>query len=262
MGLIVLNFITVGTIIKRGRNISMYCPKCGKEMPEGAQFCPSCGSNISPPSVSPMSQDLSGHDQGIPSTKPSSAAAEQQSPPPVPDENVKCPKCGATGCTPHYKQNVSGGGYGCCSGGLGALILGPLGLLCGACGRSVKTENTLVWLCPKCGHEFQVFSKGQMKRMYAGQIYIVVILGLCAIFTAFVMGLAIGFPSGDDVNLIPSTLFSDALLGGMFAYVLYKSPLERTEEQTQTLKKIAVVMGIVAVICFLISFTVFSGKHA
>lgn len=238
----------------------MYCPKCGKELPEGAQFCPSCGSSISPPAVSPQSQDSSSPGQDAPSNNPQSAAAEQQTPPPVPDENIKCPKCGATGCTPQYKQNVSGGGYGCCSGGLGALVLGPLGLLCGACGRSTKTTNTLVWICPKCGHEFQVLSEAQKKRMYAGHICMVVLLGLLAMFTAFYMALSICVPSS-----LPSffgVLLVCASCGGFFAYCSSKSPLELTEEQKQQLKKIAVIMGILALVCFFISLIFLNGLRA
>lgn len=36
------------------KNVFMsYCPKCGKEVPEGAAFCPSCGASLTvmPPSV-------------------------------------------------------------------------------------------------------------------------------------------------------------------------------------------------------------------
>lgn len=26
----------------------MYCPNCGKELPEGSRFCPSCGKECAP----------------------------------------------------------------------------------------------------------------------------------------------------------------------------------------------------------------------
>lgn len=228
----------------------MYCPKCGKELPEGAQFCPTCGSSINQPEFSPQSQDSSSPDQDIPSINLQSAAAEQQNQPPVPNEEIKCPKCGASGCVPQYKQNVSGGGYGCCSGGLGALVLGPLGLLCGACGRSVKSTNTLVWICPKCGHEFRVVSS---KEIYSN-ILLSMLSGLLSIFlfcSSISARMARNYPH----------MFLMGILGiigclGSAVYIIFtlpKTPLEHlTEEQKQGLKKAAIIMGGLSILCLLL----------
>lgn len=229
----------------------MYCPKCGKELPEGAQFCPSCGSSISPPAVSPQSQDSSSPGQDAPSTNPQSAAAEQQTPPPVPDENIKCPKCGATGCTPQYKQNVSGGGYGCCSGGLGALVLGPLGLLCGACGRSTKTTNTLVWICPKCGHEFRVFSREEIAaatNLFKWQMW------LCAWGIGALVGAVVSVITGKFDDGISGVLAGLSGIGSLMGAVLinreYLSSAEYTDEEERKWKKIAVIIGVVSAVIF------------
>lgn len=225
----------------------MYCPKCGKELPEGAQFCPTCGSSIKQPELSPQSQDSSSPDQDIPSINLQSAAAEQQNQPPVPNEEIKCPKCGATGCTPQYKQNVSGGGYGCCSGGLGALVLGPLGLLCGACGRSVKSTNTLVWICPKCGHEFQVITKESVFERLRDLIWCV--FGSVALLSYL-------FAIDNEVF----TLICVIGVASCLCYAIYlkatlpENPLTYiTEEQKQKLKKTAVVLGVIVGILALIS---------
>ena len=72
---------------------------------------------------------------------------------------MKCPKCGCEYCQPHYKQETTSTGknYSCLQGGLGFLLTGPFGLLCGLCGQGVKTNSTstLVWICPNCGKEFR-----------------------------------------------------------------------------------------------------------
>lgn len=215
----------------------MYCLKCGKELPEGSQFCPSCGNRVSPPETPPQTQDLTGRDQDIPLAGQQSTPPEsQQSPPPMPNEEIKCPKCGATGCTPQYKQNVSGGGYGCCSGGLGALILGPLGLLCGACGRSTKTTNTLVWICPKCGHEFRVQSKQEAKTAY--------MTGCLMIFFCTLAADVLLHGSGQRVKpwIILMSAFAAAGIAFIAYMVLYKKPpVKYTDEECQQLKNFAVI---------------------
>jgi len=40
---------------------------------------------------------------------------------------------------------------------LGFLLLGPFGLLCGLCGRSlnISTKHASIWLCQNCGNKFR-----------------------------------------------------------------------------------------------------------
>ena len=224
----------------------MYCSKCGKELPEGSQFCPNCGNSVNAPAVPPQSQDLNGHGQEIPSPERTGTPAEpQSSAPPVPNEEVKCPKCGAAGCTPQYKQNVSGGGYGCCSGGLGALVLGPLGLLCGACGRSTKTTNTLVWICPKCGHEFRVQSKQEAKTNYMAGC-------LMMLFCALAVDVFLAYMGYDNYwgelmeGIKPLIIFVSVMMAAFIAFISYiglykKPPVKFTDEECQQLKNFTVV---------------------
>lgn len=224
----------------------MYCSKCGTEIPEGSQFCPNCGNSVNPPAVPPQSQDLSVHGQKIPSSEQVSTPAEPQpSAPPVPNEEIKCPKCGAVGCMPQYKQNVSGGGYGCCSGGLGALVLGPLGLLCGACGRSTKTTNTLVWICPKCGHEFRVQSKQEAKRNYMAGC-------LMMLFCALAVDVFLAYMGYDNYwgelmeGIKPLIIFVSVMTAAFIAFIAYiglykKPPVKFTDEECQQLKSFTVI---------------------
>jgi hypothetical protein len=54
-------------------------------------------------------------------------------------------------------MKVSGGGYGFGSGCCGWILLGPIGFLCGFCGRRVRSSSKtrLFWLCKSCGHKFR-----------------------------------------------------------------------------------------------------------
>jgi len=58
-------------------------------------------------------------------------------------DSVTCPKCGSSQITAQKKG--FGGGSACC----GALLVGPLGLLCG-----LKGANKIVVTCLKCGHQW------------------------------------------------------------------------------------------------------------
>ncbi len=59
------------------------------------------------------------------------------------EDKIKCPKCGSTQI--HVDKKGFSGGKACC----GALLAGPLGLLCGT-HKSNKIEIT----CLKCKHKF------------------------------------------------------------------------------------------------------------
>lgn len=67
-----------------------------------------------------------------------------------------CQKCGSDKCQVINEVNTSGkdfsAGKGCC----GAVLLGPIGILCGACGKGKKTTNTNYWVCNNCGAKFKV----------------------------------------------------------------------------------------------------------
>lgn len=63
---------------------------------------------------------------------------------------MKCPKCGSERI--QFGTNTSGGGFSFLRSWCGSIILGPLGVLCGACGSDTKTEE--FWICQDCGHKF------------------------------------------------------------------------------------------------------------
>ena len=76
---------------------------------------------------------------------------------------MRCPKCGSTNCQVFVTNNVKihsstkgfGAGKACC----GTLLLGPIGLLCGACGAGKSNtwseeEQQEYWICQNCGSKF------------------------------------------------------------------------------------------------------------
>lgn len=73
---------------------------------------------------------------------------------------MQCPHCGSNQVkaisTIDTQSDIQG--YGCCKGACGAMILGPIGWLCGLIGMgggtSTSTTNIL-WVCESCGHKFK-----------------------------------------------------------------------------------------------------------
>ncbi len=68
---------------------------------------------------------------------------------------MRCPKCGSENCFIINEVKESGhdyyGGRGC----LGYLIFGPVGLLCGLCGKGRETKNVNYWVCNTCGKKWK-----------------------------------------------------------------------------------------------------------
>lgn len=67
-----------------------------------------------------------------------------------------CPKCKDNDCKIITETTSKGkdfsAGKGCC----GAIILGPIGILCGACGEGRTITSKNYWVCNNCGHKFKV----------------------------------------------------------------------------------------------------------
>ncbi len=63
---------------------------------------------------------------------------------------MRCPNCGSEHV--QYATKTSGGGFSFLDSCCGYIMLGPLGLLCGACGSGTSTKE--FWICHDCGHKF------------------------------------------------------------------------------------------------------------
>ena len=67
-----------------------------------------------------------------------------------------CPKCGSENVQALTEVNSKTKGYGCCKGGLGYILFGPIGFVCGLCGMGKgKTSTSVLWICGNCGHKFK-----------------------------------------------------------------------------------------------------------
>jgi len=68
---------------------------------------------------------------------------------------MKCPKCGENNSQIINEVTTSGkdfsAGKGCC----GVILLGPIGILCGACGKGKQTYNNQYWVCNNCGNKWR-----------------------------------------------------------------------------------------------------------
>ena len=51
----------------------MFCPNCGKELPDGAKFCSGCGMQTSPEAAAAETSELSGTQEPLESPKPPAA---------------------------------------------------------------------------------------------------------------------------------------------------------------------------------------------
>ncbi len=69
---------------------------------------------------------------------------------------LSCPHCGNHELQAINETETSGGGYNAAGGCCGYLLMGPLGLLCGACNSKATSRNQNYWICSKCGHKFKM----------------------------------------------------------------------------------------------------------
>ena len=66
-----------------------------------------------------------------------------------------CPKCGSENVQLATEHKLHGKGFSGSKGCCGYIILGPLGILCGACGSGQKLDEKRFWVCNSCGNEFK-----------------------------------------------------------------------------------------------------------
>jgi hypothetical protein len=69
---------------------------------------------------------------------------------------MKCRKCKSENCQIIQEVNTSHGDYNTKKGVIGYLLLGPLGLLFGRCGRGKQTKTISFWLCHNCGRKWKI----------------------------------------------------------------------------------------------------------
>ncbi len=62
-----------------------------------------------------------------------------------------CPKCESENCHFVSQSNTTSGSF--CDGCCGFIFLGPIGILCGLCGKDTDVKE--FWVCDNCGCKFQ-----------------------------------------------------------------------------------------------------------
>lgn len=112
------------------------CPDCGKMVSLRTVRCPDC---VAPVKAAETLRPASSENGPIHDAIPRSPAIAQV----VDNNSVRCPKCGCTQLSTQKRGMDAGGAL------VGALLLGPLGLLAGAPGA-----NKVVITCLKCGHQW------------------------------------------------------------------------------------------------------------
>ncbi|MBQ8951653.1 MAG: hypothetical protein IJ065_10970 [Eubacterium sp.] len=69
---------------------------------------------------------------------------------------MQCPRCGGMNCTIISETSTSGKDFSVGKGLCGYWILGPIGVLCGACGEGKTVKESNFWVCNNCGYKWKV----------------------------------------------------------------------------------------------------------
>ncbi len=69
---------------------------------------------------------------------------------------MKCSKCGSENCQIINETTSKGKDFSASKGCCGAILMGPIGLLCGACGKGKQMKNKNYWVCNNCGNKWSL----------------------------------------------------------------------------------------------------------
>lgn len=144
----------------------MYCPKCGKYNSDDNEACIHCGADLTDFRIGDdafaekkASDEMYGGIKIIrasinPNLSGCSVTYRQKI-----QENkefadidaIKCPNCGSDNV--QFVHETEKRGFKVLDSCCGYILLGPIGMLCGACGMN-KESTTEFWVCKKCGAKF------------------------------------------------------------------------------------------------------------
>lgn len=68
---------------------------------------------------------------------------------------MKCMRCGNDNCQIVNQVKSKGKDFSASKGCCGAVLLGPIGLLCGACGKGKQVSTDNFWVCNNCGYKWK-----------------------------------------------------------------------------------------------------------
>ena len=69
---------------------------------------------------------------------------------------MRCPFCGGDNCQVINEVTTDGKDFSVSKGCCGAILFGPIGLLCGACGKGKEIINRNYWVCTNCGKKWKI----------------------------------------------------------------------------------------------------------
>lgn len=69
---------------------------------------------------------------------------------------MRCMRCGGENCQIINKTTTKGKDFSASKGCCGLMLLGPIGLLCGVCGKGKQTNTTNYWVCNNCGNKWRL----------------------------------------------------------------------------------------------------------
>ncbi len=69
---------------------------------------------------------------------------------------MQCPRCGSEDCQVITETSTTGKDYHVGKGLCGAIIAGPIGILCGFCGKGRETKTQNYWVCNSCGNKWKI----------------------------------------------------------------------------------------------------------
>ena len=70
---------------------------------------------------------------------------------------MKCPNCGSENCQFIATTETHGKSFSFSNACCGSILLGPIGILCGACGTGVHSKTHEYWICNTCGKRFNQY---------------------------------------------------------------------------------------------------------
>ena len=68
---------------------------------------------------------------------------------------MECPNCKKNNTQMINEVESKGKNFSATKGCLGTILLGPIGLLCGSCGKGKQIKSQNYWVCNDCGHKWK-----------------------------------------------------------------------------------------------------------
>lgn len=83
---------------------------------------------------------------------------------------MKCPNCGSENCQYVATTETHGKSFSVSNACCGSILLGPIGVLCGACGTGVQSKTHEYWICNTCGRRFNQYEANKIMENEAQKI--------------------------------------------------------------------------------------------